>query len=299
MVALHALAAPVHRGFHLLLVGGVAYALLDRVRAVMKLRATLEPLVARQLAPPARVVNACRAAGVDLRHVRVVPMGGVPAFTAGLFHPHIYISDSISNRLPVTQLAAIIAHEEAHRRRRDPLRASAMRVLGCTLFFIPVVRHLGQDMMDEVEITADDEALQCHAVQPLDLAAALVDVSAGSEPDPAITGSAVGFRRDALLDRRVRRLVGEDSTPASHATRRSLASAAFVLGTMWVSGMIVAHPLPAGPSHGDSHLHETASPSPHCQHGTWWVLGHLFCVREAPAATPGEAREDAPPCPHT
>lgn len=299
MVALYALAAPVHRAFHLLLVGGMAYAVVDRIRAVARLRATLQPLVAQQLVPSARVVDACRAAGVDLRHVRVIPTGRVPAFTAGLLHPHIYISDSISDRLPMVQLAAIIAHEEAHRRRRDPLRASAWRVLGCTLFFIPVVRHLGQDMMDEVEITADDAALQCRAVQPLDLAAALVDVSASSEPDPAITGSSVGFHRDALLDRRVRRLVGEDAAPASHATRRSLASATFMLSALWVSGLIVAHPVPSDTPHDGSHVHGTEAASPHCQHGTWWVFGHLFCVREAHAAAPGEARGDGSPCPHT
>lgn len=298
MVALHALAAPVHQVFHLLLAGGVAYAAIDRTRAVLRLRAALQSLMAHQVAPSSHVVAACEAASVDLRHIRVIAHASTPAFTAGLLHPCIYISDALSQRLAVPQLAAVLAHEEAHRRRRDPLRASSWRFLGCTLFFIPVIRHLGQDMMDEVEITADDEALQCCAIQPIDLAAALVDVSASMRADPAIAGASVGFHRDALLERRVKRLVGEPAAPASHMTRRSLTAATFALSALWASGLIVAHPLPTPAAHEGRTAQTSTVPTSHCEHGTWWVFSHLWCSREAAAAASTHTGASGVPCSH-
>ena len=39
--------------------------------------------------------------------------------------------------------------------RRDPLRLSLMRFLACTLFYIPALRRLADDLTDEAEIEAD------------------------------------------------------------------------------------------------------------------------------------------------
>jgi Zn-dependent protease with chaperone function len=46
----------------------------------------------------------------------------VLALTIGLFRPQIFLSDGLLRRLSPEQVAAVLAHERAHRRRRDGLR---------------------------------------------------------------------------------------------------------------------------------------------------------------------------------
>ncbi len=71
-----------------------------------------------------------------------------------------------------------------------------------------------------------------------------------------------------LLDRRIRRLAGEDPPVGSHVTRRSLAGAFLALALVGVSGAVMAHPLPAD---------HAAHPTDHCGHPGESALGHLFC----------------------
>jgi hypothetical protein len=183
-----------------------------------------------------------------------------------------------------------MAHEAAHVRRRDPLRLSALRFLGRTLFWIPALRRLADDMADEAEILADDAGAR---EQPLVLASAIVALAGWSTPAaaratrPFPAATAVGIiaghdggaapARDALLDRRVRRLAGEAVPVATHVTRRSLVWASAALAAVWASGIIMAHPLPAAvPGHPDAE---------HCEHHRRSALSHLFCLGLTPSPT--------------
>jgi hypothetical protein len=94
----------------------------------------------------------------------------------------------------------------------------------------------------------------------------------------------VGFQSDELLERRVRRLAGEDAPTRSHLTKLSVAGAVVVLGLLWSTALVVSHPLPNG-TRGDgvsAHCHE--------HHGS--ALGHLFCLRGPLSADPQQI------CPH-
>ena len=51
------------------------------------------------------------------------------AFAAGLRRPRVFLAASLVEGLPGSQLAAVIEHERAHARRRDPLARLAARVL--------------------------------------------------------------------------------------------------------------------------------------------------------------------------
>jgi beta-lactamase regulating signal transducer with metallopeptidase domain len=172
--------------------------------------------------------------------------------------PRIYIAASLEGRLSEDELAAVLAHEAAHADRRDPLRLSLLRFLGCTLFWIPALRRLSKDVADEGEVRADDLAAKRHG---LALAAALVRLAAWEQ---STTPVAVGFTGGDLLERRVLRLTGEEIPPRSNVTRRSLAVAAVALLLAWSSGMVVAHPLPAG---HDAHCHDHSGAP----------VFHLFC----------------------
>ena len=259
------------------------YAIFDRVRATWRLRETLRLLLAQPGTASPAISAAIAASGVPTRLVCVVRGLPNPAFTAGWWSPTIYVAEEIGDTLTPAQLAAVLVHEAEHVRRRDPLRLSLLRFLGCTLFWIPAFRRLAADMADEAEIAADDAAAGQH---PLVLASAILAMAtwraptfggAGTRPLPA--GAVVGLvedraatrvGHDALLERRVRRLAGETAAVASHLTRRSLLGAAAILSLVWVSGVVVAHPMPSG----------TAAAHAHCTHADRLAFSHLFCAAE-------------------
>lgn len=263
MVALHVLMEPVHGLFHLLFAAGVAYALWDRVQAWRHGRGILASLEVELAAPGDPFWEAARARGVDPGLLRLVDGLPTPAFTIGLLKPRIYVARALAGQLDPAQLAMVLAHEGAHGARRDPLRLSLLRFLTCMLFWIPALRRLAADVADEAEVQADDVAA---AGQPLVLASAIVAL-ARSGPG-MIPRAAVGFHRPELLERRVRRLLGQDPLPTTHLTRRSIFGASIALLLVFVSGAAMAHPLPAasgehGPEHCTSHSSNAAT--------------HLFC----------------------
>ena len=264
VIALHALLEPVHNFFHLVFWAGLAYALGDRLTAWWRGRALLSCLTARAPERGDSFWRAAEAAGVEPGSVRVVFGLPTPAFTVGWMRPRIYVADALSATLKPEELAVVIAHEGAHASRRDPLRLSLLRFLTCTLFWIPALRRLAEDVADEAEILADDAAA---SQNPLILASALVALAKGGRARSAPQGS-VGFHHPGLLERRVRRLLGDDPTPASHLTRRSLFGAFLGLALMLVSGAVMAHPLPVG---------SPGQHSPHCEHDAPAVT-HLFCL---------------------
>jgi hypothetical protein len=279
LTALHLLLQPVHRVFHVIILVGITYAAWDRVRAWRVLRRTLVLLEQRAPAVGDAFWHACSDAGVDPHMVRVVEGLPNPAFTVGLVVPRIYLAEDLGRRLSAQQLRALIKHEAAHVRRHDPLRLFLLRLLACTLFWIPALRRLEEDVHDEAELLADDVAADG---KPLVLASTILTLADwyGARKPP---GLSVGFQRDDLLERRIRRLAGEQMPGRSHVTRKSIVGAALALGLVWSSGVLMAHPLPNG-------THATGTP--HCEHEGRFALGHLFCLG-SPFA---HSRHDE--CPH-
>lgn len=294
VVALHELMEPVHDVFHILLVVGLAYAVFDRARAVIRMQQTLRVIEPGAIEPGGPIHAAALAVGVDPRHLRGVTAPSVPAFTAGLFRPKVYVSEGLASDLSSDELEAVIAHEDAHRRRRDPLRLTVWRFLGCALFFIPALRALVEDMADEAEIAADDVAASDVRVEPLALASALVTIADRYRnrtglPVPA----AVGLLGRDLLDRRVRRLAGEQVAIASHLSRRALGVAGIIIAMAWISGLLVAHPMPTGSDGAAAH----AGAEHHCSQHQTSPFSHLFCRGLASGPCPHAADLTASPVP--
>jgi hypothetical protein len=109
--------------------------------------------------------------------------------------------------------------------------------------------------------------------------------AAGRLPD------AVPFVRRDLLDRRVRRLAGEDTTPASRVTRRSVAGSALALAVVWASGLVDVHDLPHDAAFAGASIAHAA----HCHHLRRPPLSHLFCRL---GATDGWITPGGSDCPH-
>ena len=291
LIAVHELLAPLHLGFHVVLIVGLLYAGFDRVRAIVQSRVTLRLFRTAERHHDAAIARAIADVGIAPNRVRVIRGLPAPAFTAGLFNPAIYVSADLSRILKRDQLAAVLAHEEAHRRRRDPLRLSVFRFFSCALFYLPAIRRLADDMADESEIRADDSALAHARVDALTLASALVALAGFNRP--TLIPTAVGFHRIELLERRVKRLVGEAAPVSTHVTRRSIVVAASALCALWVSGIIMAHPL--GPSNA---IVAAPTDPAHCAHHRG-VLSHLFCRDAGRTVGKLNAPASGPACPHS
>ncbi len=294
LVALHMLLAPVHGVFHLLLITGMGYAVWSRVRASRRLKQLLRLLPVHVPHSGDAFAVAAERAGLGASRIRVLDGLPVPAFTAGWLRPVVYIDRGLASRMSSDQLAAVLAHEGAHIDRRDPLRLSLLRFLAQVLFWLPALRRIADDAADEMEIAADDHAARAAAAftsddgddrrGPLVLASAILSLAAaqdfygrGAVSDAAVIG-AVGFHRQDLLGRRVRRLTGEEVAFGTHLTRRSVGGATAALAAVWISGLMMAHPLPGANSALE-----------HCEHHHAFALMHLFCR--------GESRDQQ--CPHT
>ena len=276
VVALQSLLSPVHGGFHLLLLAGLLYAGLDRIRAGQELKRVLGTLQASRPRSGSAFERAAKRAGQPLESVRVVDGLPNPAFTAGWWRPQIFLSTQLEHLLTEDELTAVILHESAHVTGRDPLKLSAMRFLASMLFYIPALRRMADDLADEAEIAADDRAA---ANDPGVLASAIVtlaqfDPLSGDAPTLRASAIAPGIQRRGLLERRVRRLVGERVPARTHLTRTSLAWAVAVLVLVWVSGLSITPASASGLSSERDALHHGAE---HCRHHHAPFFSHLFC----------------------
>ncbi len=280
LIALHELLEPVHSVFHLLLIAGVAYAVVDRARAWWGLRRTLGLIVTRAVIATDATFDAARLAAVPTGSIRLVDGLPMPAFTTGWWRPVIHVSTELERQLTQAQLASVLAHEYAHVRRRDPLRLTVLRAMGCLLFWLPAMRRLAADVADDAEIIADDFAVRGN---PVALASAILALAQwrapGSTSGTSLNhgGAMVGFHRDAMLDRRIHRLLGHKSSITTRVTKPSLLAAGVALMLAWGSGLAVAHPM--------------TGHSEHCAHTRLAPYEHVFCLAGHSATT---ARD----CPH-
>ncbi len=313
LIALHALFSPVHGLFHVLVGAGLLYATANRIQAIMNARTTLHALITIEtaaLSAPFRA--AAQRASVTLRSLRVVNGLPVPAFTAGWVWPRIYVAAELQATLTEDELVTVLLHEQAHALARDPLRLSLLRFLGDTLFYIPALRRLADDIADDAEIAADDYAVNGIVSRAATLASAILKLAAWKPNDRlqlvTASGIGVGFHKVDLLERRVRRLIGEDTPVGTHVTGWSLASAIVTLMLACVSGLIMAHPLNAA-TLPEASADERASVSvlqarergasepalptrEHCKHRQGNALSHIFCLGVT-------HHVDGSHCPHT
>jgi Zn-dependent protease with chaperone function len=183
---------PVRTGVLLAAAGIVAAAVAPELTRLARTRRWLASLglAARQHTPDVDVVDS------DLPF----------SFAAGLWHPRIRVADALVRELPRPQLAALIEHERAHARRRDPLQRLVATVLSRA--HLPRVRAgLLEEWVLAAELACDAEAgdrvkdrlVVAEAI--LAVERAFGRVGDGSTPDalPAFRGGAVAERVRELL----------------------------------------------------------------------------------------------------
>lgn len=124
------------------------------------------------------------------------------AFTHGLIHPRIYLSEGLIRSLTGDELKAVFLHELHHKKRLDPLRFFLLTLLKDSFFYIPAVGHLAGFLRTQKEHEADDSAASA-SKEPLSLARALLKAASFNTAAYAVP---VSFTGGTVTDR-IRRLL--------------------------------------------------------------------------------------------
>jgi beta-lactamase regulating signal transducer with metallopeptidase domain len=118
-----------------------------------------------------RLKRICILQGIGIDKVKLTCEKLMPG-VIGVLRPRIIIPALLAGSLDDIELAAILLHEENHRRRRDPLRLLLTR-LGLAFFhFYPLVYPLARRLHTTAEFDCDEMALRS-GIGPLTYAKAL------------------------------------------------------------------------------------------------------------------------------
>ena len=110
----------------------------------------------RRLSRGLVVLGVERRGGVRFHRIA----GDTPqAFCVGMLRPRICVSEGAAATLRERELQAVLAHEEHHRRRRDPLRLAVGGTVAQAFFFLPALRRLHERYRAMAELAADEAAV--------------------------------------------------------------------------------------------------------------------------------------------
>ena len=138
--------------------------------------------------------------------IRTAPTALEPGIV-GLWNPVILLPAGIDTYLTARQLAAVVAHEVCHARRRDNLTAAVHMLVEAVFWFHPMVWWIGARLVAERE-QACDEHVVAETAAPIDYAEGIVTVCRRYVEAPLMSAAGVGgadvkARIDAILAHRI------------------------------------------------------------------------------------------------
>ena len=207
----------------LVVLGGSAVAIAARA-AWLAAEAARAVAALPRAAPPALLAGAARQAGI--RRIRCLAGTGPTAFCAGMAAPAVYVMAGAATALAPGELDAVLAHEAAHARRRDPLRRLAARAASDALFYLPLARWWSRRQAENAELRADRAAVGCAGRRAV--ASALLAVDDVGTPAAA---AAYGGGTDA----RVAQLLGDDLPARRPSAALVILSAAGLIAAVWLA----------------------------------------------------------------
>jgi Zn-dependent protease with chaperone function len=170
----------------------------------------------------------------DSGGVRILPVeSDAHAFVLGLIRPILFVTEGLATGAEKQHLGAVIAHERAHIRRRDPLRRFIAGI-GLALHLPGVARWIEMQLSRTQEIAADREAAR--AVGAARVARALVALAKSKLRVPR---TAIAFAATSIEDRV--RLVMDARTRSDWPSLATVIAAAAVLVVMVVAGADGVH----------------------------------------------------------
>jgi len=173
----------------------------------------------------------------------------------GIARPVLIWPQGISERLEDAHLAAILAHELWHVRRRDNLAAATHMVVEAIFWFHPLVWWLGARLVDERERACDEEVLESGSDSQVyaECILKICEFCVGS-PLPCVSGVT-----GADLKRRIVRIMSDRVARKLDFRRKLLLAAAAILA---VAAPIVAGILHATPNRAVSQAQNTIATTP-------------------------------------
>lgn len=125
----------------------------------------------------------------------------------GVFRPVLLLPRGIADRLTTAQLAAILAHELCHVRRRDNLAAAFHMTIQTIFWFHPLIWWIGARLVDERERACDEEVVQL-GNEPEVYASGILSVCKYYVESPllcasGVTGSDLKKRIEAIMTSRI------------------------------------------------------------------------------------------------
>ncbi len=226
------------------LIWGVASVARDLTRA-----RDIEPLPLAQFPVRLRrrMERLLQETGIPTDRVGVTKSAVMPV-VVGLFHPRIVIPRRLFTVLSERELVAVLKHEDAHRRRRDPLRSLLFRLCQSAFCFYPLVYPILGRLRENAEFACDEAALST-GIGASGYACALARVvNATLEPAPLSAAAGSGGR--SLLHKRLARLHQiERNAMSRYRSILVLATLLVCAGSFLPIGSTAdTSPPPAGPS---------------------------------------------------
>lgn len=214
----------------------IALALAIAVLSILSLvLRTIGGLRGREVVPPGPLprllAQLCAESGFS-RSVRLTHTSRLVSPVAfGLFRPEICVPTRAIRGLATEPQRAMLAHELAHLRRRDPLRLLLCRIVETVFFFQPLNRMARRRLFEVVECRCDAWAVQ-RLGYGVSLAECLAEVAgwltegrAGARPMSQIAMAGAG----SPLAQRIRRLLREDEVRDEETHRRRMAPLSWLL----------------------------------------------------------------------
>lgn len=166
----------------------------------------------------------------------------LPIAVVGLVKPRVVFDPALAHLLDTDAFGAALAHEEAHRRHRDPLRIALAQLAVDLQWPWPQARRRLASWREALEEARDDEAI-CDGAHPDDLAAAIIGAAqlAGQGSGAALTGT-------HTIERRIGRLLesGPRERPGRSITFATIVGAglltAAVIGFVYGEELIALLP---------------------------------------------------------
>ena len=190
--------------------------------------------------PNGREVDALRrcAAAANLRRaIRLVESdGALEPGVYGLFRPVLLWPRRMSGRLNDEQIAAVLAHEVAHVRRRDNLASLAHMIVQALFWFHPLVWWLSTRLVDERERACDQDVVRGGSAPDVYAQSILETVRHCVESPVACVSGVTG----SDLKKRVERIMSEDLGKGLTAARKVLlagVAAASIAGPLAIGVM--------------------------------------------------------------
>ncbi len=180
----------------------------------------LSPVLERALG------KALNGTGIPPSAIRVSTAVTMPS-VVGLLRPRILVPAMIILPLPTLELRAILLHEDAHRRRYDPLRGLLVRLVITAFFFYPLLWPLLRRLRATEEMACDEAALTRGVPAPVVAAALSRALTLGLRPTAAPSLLLSGRR--TLLHRRLRRLESTERMITMNRHRLALGTAVLLL----------------------------------------------------------------------